>query len=489
MSSATTTIDELRLSELTGVIKRTMRNAARDAFKLGYMLNRVKEERLYTGVYDDFDSYLAEELHIDYTMATRFIRINKKYAVPGDGMEIADQYEDYSQGLLIEMLNMTPEQEAQVTPDMTVKQAREIKKQDRAEQVLEETETVQEPEEVATSQLDTKAEVHGEICFVLNYWKSADPEEKAKLSAICREEKNNTDRGRAIQRYLAPYGYSGGEGYIFYSFTKGIDFWLKLPVYASKVMRMTYARFAAELMKILESEWAERQSLEQSVRQAVFPEESAKEPEKEEIIDAEFREIDEPVTSEEVATSQPDENADMSSEEEVLSGVEGVRRILEEQKKNLNDMLLVDKVDPLPANMVYKQKTIVAALAAMICDLEREQEEEAEQQPELPVLKNNDQRKEWLSDYKAWGMWYRDEHIDVNYYKYDFPDGSRLVVAEYPQRIMEWSHQKEDFHCFHLLEKNKKAYNTTYEKSYVHFPDSETYLVEFLKNLQKAAKE
>lgn len=338
MSSATTTIDELRLSELTGVIKRTMRNAARDAFKLGYMLNRVKEERLYTGVYDDFDSYLAEELHIDYTMATRFIRINKKYAVPGDGMEIADQYEDYSQGLLIEMLNMTPEQEAQVTPDMTVKQAREIKKQDRAEQVPEETEAVQEPEEVATSQLDTKAEVHGEICFVLNYWKSADPEEKAKLSAICQEEKNNTDRGRAIQRYLAPYGlnYSSGKGCTFYGFNKGIDYLIKPPlnsIYASEVMHMTYARFAAELMKILESEWAERQSLEQSVRQAAFPEKSVEEPEKEEIIDAEFREIDEPVTSEEVATSQPDENADMSSEEEVLSGVEGVRRILEEQKK------------------------------------------------------------------------------------------------------------------------------------------------------------
>lgn len=51
-------------------------------------------------------------------------------------------------------------------------------------------------------------------------------------------------------------------------------------------------------------------------------------------------------------------------------------------------------------------------------------------QPELPTLKNKDQRKEWLSNYKAWGLWYRDENIDVNYYKFDFDDGSRLVVAE-----------------------------------------------------------
>lgn len=38
----------------------------------------------------------------------------------------------------------------------------------------------------------------------------------------------------------------------------------------------------------------------------------------------------------------------------------------------------------------------------------------------LPVMRNNDQRKEWLRNYKAWGLWYTDEHIGVRYYKYDF---------------------------------------------------------------------
>ena len=110
------------------------------------------------------------------------------------------------------------------------------------------------------------------------------------------------------------------------------------------------------------------------------------------------------------------------------------------------------------------------------------------EQPELPRLKNNDQRKEWLKNYKAWGLWYTDKNINVNYYKYDFADGSRLVVTEYPDRIMEWNgEEKRDSCYFHLLEKNKKAYGNkkTYDKQYVHAPDSETYLVEFLKWLQK----
>lgn len=138
---------------------------------------------------------------------------------------------------------------------------------------------------------------------------------------------------------------------------------------------------------------------------------------------------------------------------------------------------------------VRTYKVMIAALAGYINDLDTVMNPPKEpEQPELPRLKNNDQRKEWLKNYKAWGLWYTDKNINVNYYKYDFADGSRLVVTEYPDRIMEWNgEEKRDSCYFHLLEKNKKAYGNkkTYDKQYVHAPDSETYLVEFLKWLQK----
>lgn len=136
-------------------------------------------------------------------------------------------------------------------------------------------------------------------------------------------------------------------------------------------------------------------------------------------------------------------------------------------------------------------KVLIAALAGYIHDLDMimNPSEESEQ-PELPKFKNNDQRKEWLRNYEAWGLWYHDDHINVNYYKYDFADGSRLVVAEYLDRINAWNgREKEDEHYFHLLEKNKKSYaiGKPYDKQYMNSTDSETYLVEFLKNLQKNA--
>lgn len=139
-----------------------------------------------------------------------------------------------------------------------------------------------------------------------------------------------------------------------------------------------------------------------------------------------------------------------------------------------------------------KQKILIVALDLLIHNLrvtDNGYKREIDQ-PELPKFKNNDQRKEWLRNYEAWGLWYTDRNLDVNYYKYDFADGSRLVVAEYPDRINGWNGKdKNDDYHFHLLEKGKKPYGDgkPYDKQYMNSTDSETYLVEFLKNLQKNA--
>lgn len=141
---------------------------------------------------------------------------------------------------------------------------------------------------------------------------------------------------------------------------------------------------------------------------------------------------------------------------------------------------------------VRKQKILVAALAGYICEMDAiENPPEEPEQPELPKLKNNTQREEWLNNYRDWGLWYYDDHIDVNYYKYDFEDGSRLVVTEYPQREQGWKCVPRDEHYYHLLETGKRKAGTikeTYDQQYIHYAESKTYLVEFLKNLQKGEK-
>lgn len=163
-----------------------------------------------------------------------------------------------------------------------------------------------------------------------------------------------------------------------------------------------------------------------------------------------------------------------------------IREYLEEEEKMLRDYL---ERGGLPERIILRQQLKVAGLR-IIHNLVKDvlETEEETIQPELPRLKNNEERKEWLENYQDWGLWYRDERIDVNYYKYDFKDGSRLVAAEYPKREGYWNQEPRDEHFFHFLKKNKKKYaslDEAYDEKFRNETDSITSLAEFLKEIQK----
>lgn len=109
----------------------------------------------------------------------------------------------------------------------------------------------------------------------------------------------------------------------------------------------------------------------------------------------------------------------------------------------------------------------------------------------LPTMKNNDQRKEWLRNYKAWGLWYEDKNIGVKYYKYDFENGARLIVEEYapdPVNRNSWWVSRSETYYMHLVggpEPERGVPKWTYHTRYNKYPNSESELVEFLKEVQK----
>lgn len=111
-------------------------------------------------------------------------------------------------------------------------------------------------------------------------------------------------------------------------------------------------------------------------------------------------------------------------------------------------------------------------------------------QPELPILKNDSQRREWLENYKAWGLWYYDEHIDVNYYKYDFSDGSRLIVTECLGREEYWPTGRFDAHDYYLLQRGvKNADGKKYDRKFRPLNcSSMTDLLTYLKGLKVGKK-
>lgn len=165
---------------------------------------------------------------------------------------------------------------------------------------------------------------------------------------------------------------------------------------------------------------------------------------------------------------------------------------LQKQESLLKQMTEVEKEEAgLPEQVIKKQQMLVSGLR-ILRKLVKDCQEEPEQ-PELPIMKNNDQRKEWLRNYKSWGLWYTDKHTGVNYYKYDFENGARLIAEEYqPDPDMKnewWAGSRQETAYLHLVggpepSRKDKVPKWTYHSRYNKYPNSETELVEFLKEIQ-----
>ncbi|WP_270434178.1 ParB/RepB/Spo0J family partition protein [Blautia wexlerae] len=176
----------------------------------------------------------------------------------------------------------------------------------------------------------------------------------------------------------------------------------------------------------------------------------------------------------------------------VPTNVEIIGYLYDEERK-LKEFLEIEKEESgLPYMTILKQQLIVGGLRIIKNLVEDCQEEpEESEQPPLPIMKNNDRRKEWLRNYKSWGLWYEDKNVGIKYYKYDFANGARLIVEEFapdPSEKSQW-YTPGEHHYMHLVGgpkpecKNDKGWS--YHSRYNKYPNSETELVEFLKEIQK----
>ena len=99
---------------------------------------------------------------------------------------------------------------------------------------------------------------------------------------------------------------------------------------------------------------------------------------------------------------------------------------------------------------------------------------------ELPALRNNDQRKDFLREYHNWEIWFEVPETEETYYRINLPDGSSIVICEY-KTYVEWKENPESIRTeMYLLKQGCH-----------HFHDcktNESALVEHLKNVQKKGR-
>ena len=393
-------------------IATSIKDIARSFVKIGYYLKYIKEKELYKeDGYRDIWEFAFDTYGISRSTASRYIAINNRFSEHGNSPVLAAAYQDYSKSKLQEMLYLTDEQIENVTPEMTVKEIREVRE---TEQCIE-----TEPAKCITGKSSSG------FCGAAAYC-----DEPVQCCAACKKDCN------------CRCG------------------WLEECATSHKNI------VDNETMCITAKEEVSSEYLEE-LSEEIIP----------------VAEIEGQVKISDYEGIVPEGMTIICKEREEEITPQSV---LKEETEKLNEWLSAFKGEELPF-FVIRQKIIVEALNKTII--------KEPEQPEFQILKNNEQRKQWLNNYKEWGLWYEDSNTGASFYKYDFENGARLIAETYKYRN-EYARTKYmgtefEFCYFHLVggpEPPRTKYGCgkwTRHETYNRNADNITELVEFLKAVQK----
>ena len=514
----------------------------------GYYLKIIRDEKLWQGQgYDSFNEFLGDEYGKDKSWASRCINLYDKFGIPvepGELPRLEDAYESYNVSQLIEMIPMQEELQEQVTPDMSVKAIRALKprKEKKVATVAtpeqepephQEAQTEPEPEPprpeksgkcIHRPEFDcTLEEAHklipgtGEDCSRVCCWecvrrgdcelecyssqrrpehletpkaepdcplleaadvqqgKTAIPSQEEcvmdfyqhHMSKLCAQAANDGNVKLLRQELISNHGEphnSGSTEYGFYQCgPERIHFQDNM---CETFLSLTWGKYVKELLSLLGS--AEDEASEHEDDVPGMPESQ------DTVIDGEFTEI-----------SETEE--DIRAPEEPMTELQIAQDELGRAKKLLNDGLKCD-VDENDIH-IRRLKIKVCALVSYVCDLDDIVNPPPKpEQPELPVLKNNDQRAAFVDAYETWPLWIETKQTGERYYRYDLEDGTSMVVKVYHARIFDGYasgsyeakyHDGYGRHEYYLLRDGKFFRDCDMNRSL---------LIEKLKEIQKVKK-
>ena len=186
------TLDHLHgTNGVTEKIKKAMYESAKQFVYIGFLLKEVKEYKYYEeGGYPDVYAYAEAELNFKRTSTKNFIAIAEnfgttKYTYKGalrtqQCMTLQPEYEKFNYGQLVELLAMSEKQREKATPDMTVRQLRELKR-----------EVVEPTEEVITFGQTSDQQSEAKSTLINNYWSDLIGQHIIKLLCIAGKIKYN----------------------------------------------------------------------------------------------------------------------------------------------------------------------------------------------------------------------------------------------------------------------------------------------------------
>jgi len=453
-------------------IRSNLQSAVRSVIATGFYLKHIRDNELHLEAgYKNINEYAMDRFGLSASATSRYITRNTRFSRGGNSPLIDDRFKDFSKSQLQEMLGMSDEQLEQVTPDMTV---REIRNMARPKEIP----YIEIPGQTELKDIPGVMPEERTESFEASTAEMFDVEEDENMvqsvagkpisQEISITELMEEENAEIATSQLLPEETAANEQ-------------RNKPVDAAEKQQMGHCLHRPEYECSLPKEYMHRSgSGTDCAHECCW--ECVKHGECKLECNSS---ADRPETEEEIATSQTDNEA---SEDEVKerTDIELLRELLERKKQLLSKCLGTPGIDKSDEH-IRMQKLEVGALASMLCELEDlEEKKDRPKQPELPPLRNNDQRAAFIDAYETWTLWIDNQETGERYYRYDLQDGTSFVIKTYHSMLYDW---KAD-----VAMRYKEGYGANEEyllepgKFFRDCRANRTTLIEKLKEIQKGEK-
>ena len=535
----------ITLEEADAGIRNGLKDAAQSVITVGYYLKAVRDNELFRSAgYETIWDYAWGEYGFSKGTASRYMKRNDRFSIGGNSPIIADEFRAFNRSQLQEMLSLDAEQMSTVTPDMTVREIRELRRpkeipyfeipgqlslsdfpelgeaemEDSAVENSAPTETmtsttaftvsaedlIGEPEEKlsaygfpkrvypADSLLTTPGckgdNGRGYDCFNCHLECEIRQEYCRCVDATCgfpfpcqmvdtgkREilEKKIGERCQFIDLNLADHAAGDGSPI---PCCKDCETPCEYACENSgKRVATSQQSVAADEQQEMEGNDAEKQ---QDIPEKPKTEKCIHDGISRCTLSEEDKEKDgtgkdcahhccwncvkrdgcniECYASSKRKTLDDDEAAaeDGENAEQPAEPIEFDRKTLEDMIRNAQEVL-----DQMCDYWVENQPYIYAKYNMMIQayklllkehDESNQKLDPVKQQPELPLLKNDKQRAEFIDAYEEWPLWIDNQETGEKYYRYELPDGTSFVIKTYHAMLynydaLEYGNYKEGY--------------------------------------------
>ena len=443
-------------------IRSNLQSAVRSVIATGFYLKHIRDNELYLEAgYKNINEYAMDRFGLSASATSR----------GGNSPLIDDRFKDFSKSQLQEMLGMSDEQLEQVTPDMTVREIRNMARPKEIPyiEIPGQTELKDIPGVMPEERAESFEASTAELFDVEEDENMVQPvagkpiSQEISITELVEEEDAEIATSQPLPEETATNEQRNE------------------PIDAAEKQQMGHCLYRPEYECSLPKEYMHRPgSGTDCAHECCW--ECVKHGECKLECNSS---VDRPETEERIATSQTDTEA---SEDEIKerTDIEILRELLERKKQLLSKCLGIPGIDKSDEH-IRMQKLEVGALASMLCELEDlEEKKDRPKQPELPQLKNNDQRAAFIDAYETWPIWIDNQETGERYYRYDLPDGTSFVIKTYHSMLYDW---KAD-----VAMRYKEGYGANEEyllepgKFFRDCRANRTTLIEKLKEIQKGEK-